>query len=329
MLKIPGLKRVQQTVAWLRSRTGDSALILAYHRIARPQLDPLGLCLFPDHFAAQLDTLRHMANVIDLETLRQGLEQGKLPKRSVVLTFDDGYQDFMSTALPLLQKQNLPATLFVVSGAMGQEFWWDRLTRIIFGPVMLPEELSLEIGSETFRWSLWDMGHWRQKQTARYWLMKELGARLEWQVEQRPLLLTQLQAWAETYEPLPPAEALALTSDELQTIAANPLITIGAHTVNHPRLSQLPSTAQREEIRQSKTSLEALLQQPVTFFSYPHGDSALLAQQFVAEAGFHLACTSGNSPVHGKQNLVNLPRFWASDWDGQTFAQWLKRWLRD
>ena len=62
--------------------------------------------------------------------------KAKLPRRTVIITFDDGYADNFHTALPLLQEADCPATVFVTAGKIGAErdFWWDELERVILVP---------------------------------------------------------------------------------------------------------------------------------------------------------------------------------------------------
>ncbi|MFO7679733.1 MAG: polysaccharide deacetylase family protein [Chloroflexota bacterium] len=329
-MKVRGLKTIRRGTTWLRGRFGRSALILGYHRVAETAVDPFNIAIHPDHFAQQLDALRQMADVVDLETLRCGLQSGNLPRRTVAVTFDDGYQDNLTAALPLLAARNLPATLFAISGAPGQVLWWEELGRLILETAVLPDSLSLQIGGQPFTWEVTDSRYATARKPAilpRRHLFQQLYGLLGRWREERPLLLTQLQTWAFSAGSTPPTAARALTHDELKSMAAHPLITIGAHTVSHPQLSTLPPAAQREEIEGSKTSLEAVLNQPVSFFSFPHGDCPPVARVLVQEAGYTLACTSVPDVVRPHSDLYSVPRFWPTDTDGATFARWLRRWL--
>jgi peptidoglycan/xylan/chitin deacetylase (PgdA/CDA1 family) len=329
-MKIRGLKTVRYATRWLRSRIGRSALILGYHRVTETAIDPFGICVSPDHFAGQLDALCQMANVVDLDTVRRGLHSGNLPRRAVAVTFDDGYQDNLTTALPLLAARNIPATVFVVSGALGQEFWWDRLARLIFETAVLPHTLNLQIGSEYLNWSVMDDQYitWRQQNLSpRRHLFQQLYELLMHWWEERPLILAQLQTWAENTGTISDVTSRALTPDELRILANHHQIAIGAHTVTHPPLTKLSLTTQQEEIRSCKTSLEVLLEQPVSFFSYPHGDSLPATQHLVQKAGYNLACTSTNNVARPHSDLFNLPRFWPPDLDSDNFARWLRLWL--
>ena len=100
--------------------------ILAYHyiRTDRNPFDVLGqrLSVTPRDFAAQMDLLRRSgAQAITLGDLVAALRGDVLlPAHAVVLTFDDGYADFLRNALPVLQRDRLCATLFAVPGFLGR-----------------------------------------------------------------------------------------------------------------------------------------------------------------------------------------------------------------
>src|SRR5918993_3497714 len=86
--------------------------VLVYHSISSPPEPMLGdIDISPARFAQQLEWLARTRRVVRLdETLNHA------PSRAIAITFDDGYRDNLTVALPLLEKFNLPMTLFVVAG---------------------------------------------------------------------------------------------------------------------------------------------------------------------------------------------------------------------
>ena len=102
-MRIPGLKSLSLSSRWLRSRINPGVLILGYHRVADKSLDRHLMCVQIQHFAEQLEILRRLAQPISLGKLITGLLSNHLPKRAVVLTFDDGYADIWHQAWPLLK----------------------------------------------------------------------------------------------------------------------------------------------------------------------------------------------------------------------------------
>lgn len=106
-------------------------LMLMYHhigRFSRPK-NCKGLYCHVDRFRAQMRMLDRLGiPVISLPKAYEGLfGNGELPKKSVVLTFDDGFQDFHDYAWPVLHEYRNPATVFAVTDQIGQKADWDGL----------------------------------------------------------------------------------------------------------------------------------------------------------------------------------------------------------
>src|SRR3569623_716342 len=100
-------RRVRRWVA-----PGEAA-ILCYHRVFAPPRNRWGVAVTPAHFEEHLEYLHRNHTILPLLVLLARLEEGRVPDRAVVLTFDDGYADNLHTALPLLQRYGAPATVFV------------------------------------------------------------------------------------------------------------------------------------------------------------------------------------------------------------------------
>jgi peptidoglycan/xylan/chitin deacetylase (PgdA/CDA1 family) len=306
------------------------ALILGYHRVAEAPHDPFAICVTPQHFAEQLEVLRRYTQPIRLQELVQGLENGNLPKRAVVVTFDDGYADVLQNANPLLGCYQIPATVFVSTGYIGREFWWDELARVVLSPITLPARLSLPVNGSIYEWASDETVHIpiKEKTTnCRKRLLLSLYERLlHLSSIERQKAMTKLRDWVGA-EPDNQPDCRALTADELNELATGGLVDIGAHTVTHPFLAKLPISVQQSEIQQSKTCLEELLAKPVTSFSYPNGSSSEETMALVGDSGFICACTSDNDVARQGSHRFKLPRFWIPDWDGVTFFRWLRHWL--
>lgn len=106
-----------------------------------------------------------------------------------------------------------------------------------------------------------------------------------------------------------PNEQLGISAKSLKDLDADPLCTIGAHTVSHSKLDTLSPEKQREEIMRSKQELETLLGHPVRHFSYPHGAHNADTLDIVKSAGFHSAlCAWGGNIRKGDATLLELPR---------------------
>ncbi|MGD8751437.1 MAG: polysaccharide deacetylase family protein [Anaerolineales bacterium] len=329
-MKLKGLiNRAQKAASWLGSRFINSALVLGYHRVADVSHDPFDICITPQHFAEHLEVLRRYAHPVGLQELMQRLINGNLPPGAVALTIDDGYADNLYHAKPLLEHYQIPATIFVATGNLGREFWWDELERMLMSPEKLPEQLSLTLKDVTYEWALSNDDHEvLQKETP--WSRE----RLLWSVYQLFLPLTpaeleiamdQLRSWV-GLESYGVPSSRAVTADELFSLSTDELIEIGAHTVSHPVLTELPKEAQEMEICGSKAFLEDLLGQPVISFAYPNGAYNEETKTIVREAGFLSACASSHGVVWQGSNPFSLPRLWISDLDRVAFLRLLKWW---
>ncbi len=117
------------------SRTNDadrpalSAPVLMYHRVAPDGADHMRRWrVTPDEFEEQLAFLRESGfTSVSLDEWRDATMLGRpLPEQPVILTFDDGYDDFAEHAAPALERHGFRATNFLVSGLIGQANAWDR-----------------------------------------------------------------------------------------------------------------------------------------------------------------------------------------------------------
>jgi peptidoglycan/xylan/chitin deacetylase (PgdA/CDA1 family) len=338
--------RLRRAAGHLVGRSEGRALILLYHRVAKLRTDPWGLAVAPRRFAEHLEVLRERANPVQLGELTGTLGDGGLPDRSVVVTFDDGYLDNLLNAKPLLERHEVPATVFVATGFIGQEreFWWDELDRLLLQPGTLPERVRLRVDGETYEWELGEaaeytredfQGHrgwkaWTGSQTPRqqlytalYDLLRPLGA------AERRRKFAEVRAWRVDGSGRRPRHR-PLSVEEIGRLQEGGLVEVGAHTVNHPLLSEVTPAVQRREIRQSKARLEEILGHGVNSFAYPYGKSADYGPEtveLVRRAGFACACSTVVDVVRRSSDPFQLPRIWVRNCSGERLAAQLDKWF--
>jgi peptidoglycan/xylan/chitin deacetylase (PgdA/CDA1 family) len=322
-MRIPGLRTARLGARWLRSRLARKAVILGYHRIADTPWDPFGLSVSPLHFAEHLEAIRDHGNPISMQDFVEGIEAGDLPQRAIVVTFDDGYVDNLTLARPLLDRQRVPATIFVISGLLGRECWWDELARRFAPSSPLPRSISIEGSENESRCRLPQSGDPQDRLQALHEVHRVLMSRPQEAVN------TALEQIRETAPPDSGREPLhrCVNGEELRELASDALIEIGAHTHTHRPLSTLSEGQQRSEITRGKTMLEQLLKKPVQSFSYPHGSRSQSLSGLVRAAGFRCACASHPDVVLRQADLYNLPRLWVSNCNGSAFSRWLRFWI--
>lgn len=318
----------------LRGIRLSGPLILEYHCIADPPSDPWALCVTPRNFGEQLEVLRRYRTILPLRKMVRDAQDRTLKPDAVAITFDDGYRDVLHAGGPLLEKAEAPATVFLTTGYIGgREFWWDELqSMLLFGrwrsPTIRIESLGqvFEIEADGLATSAAGRGWraWQEPPTQRHAAYLALWRYLRVRpAAEQDRILKELRSFVE-YEPADVADRQrSLTWDEVGTLARNPLIEVGAHSVTHPSLSAQPQDVQRQEIRECKAACETFVEREVLSFAYPYGDFSRVTAKLVSDAGFSSACSTRKGTVRTSTDLFALPRIAIGDWDGDTFARLL------
>ena len=318
------------------------ALILLYHRVALPGADPWALCVSPEHFSEHMEVLRRIAYPCTLSELVRAHAANSIPENAVAVTFDDGYLDNLTNARPILEEHDVPATIFVCSGAVGrrQEFWWDQLERALLrSPEKLPERLELDIDGKRMTWSLEEDdrlgdGHdWRARHPLPHAVSRSLFYSVWEHLRALPPAaqadaMRQIRLWSGT-----PNEARwdyrTLDADDLVKMADSRLIAIGAHTVNHPLLPAHPREFRRLEILNGRSELQDVIGRPVRHFAYPYGDYDQTTVDILREEGFASACTTVDRAVTPRSVAHELPRVMVHDWTSEQFRKVIQEKLSD
>jgi peptidoglycan/xylan/chitin deacetylase (PgdA/CDA1 family) len=254
--------------------------------------------------------------VLSLHELLSSLGNAQLPKQGVVLTFDDGYADNFWNAKPLLEKYEVPATVFISSGSLDSptEFWWDNLERALLMPKKLPKSLQLSVQGRLYEWPTKNSDQRQQVYMAIHQILQPLST------SDRDQVMTQLFAWADVDQTGRP-DYRPLTSAELIELAQSEFIDIGAHTVTHPLLSVMSRADQSAEIVGSRQKLTAILGSQVDTFAYSYGNFTAETVDIVKAAGFKMALTCKTNVVEKGANQFQLGRFGVGDWEGEKFRQ--------
>jgi peptidoglycan/xylan/chitin deacetylase (PgdA/CDA1 family) len=310
----------------------ERPVILMYHRVARLAHDPWQLAVWPERFAEQIAALVQLRRVVPLRWLAAKLAQGRAPKRVAAVTFDDGYADVLAEARPVLEQYECPATIFLVTGAIGKNcaFWWDELSRIVLETPLLPTELEIEIAGPVYRWRTDGrlIGFARDGVSdslalARQQLHDELyGLLRPLEPAARRELLKRLCNWA-GIEIEATSVHRALTAEEVRRLLEPGFVDIGAHTVTHPALSLLGEADQRSEIAGSRAACEELIGEPIPAFAYPFGDFDDTTAACVRDAGFACACTTHAGRVSRRSDPMRLPRVATGNWSGDHLVRQL------
>jgi peptidoglycan/xylan/chitin deacetylase (PgdA/CDA1 family) len=298
--------------------------ILMYHRIAEAAYDPWALAVAPARFEQQVAWLKRKRAVLPLTEFAELHRQGRLPRNAVALTFDDGYACNAEVAAPILERHGAPATVFLTGGALaaGDEFWWDRLEHVVASAP--PGPFAVQLGKERFDFVLEDAPAIRPgspREQAYFALWRALRP---WPAQLRRDLLGRLAVRVglpagprPSHRPMTRAQAAAL--------AASPVISLGAHSMEHPPLPGLASAERRREIEASRAACQSLLGAAPEVFAYPYGDYDEATVEAVRRAGFTAAVTTDEALVAPGCDPWKLPRLQVGDWPAARLAGALLR----
>jgi peptidoglycan/xylan/chitin deacetylase (PgdA/CDA1 family) len=279
--------------------------ILMYHRVIEdPALDPfrLGMCVSRKHFEQQVDYLCSRFSVISMRDGVERLASGSpLPPRALSITFDDGYRDNLTCALPILRSRGVPWTLFVPTGGLdsGQPLWWDRAIEAMSGTDVGELDL-LDIGltAQSTVLSMTDA----ERAVSAERVLDALWSLPPSQVDDALSLLERA---------LRPPHHGGVTAKRLSTAEIQHMhregVEIGAHSVDHPNLQLSDESRIRHELSASRDYLEQLLQSSIPGFAYPGGRLSQSTPAIVQDMGFRyaVATTAGINEQGGHRFLLN------------------------
>lgn len=278
--------------------------ILIFHRVlARP--DPI----FPDEpdaqrFDALLSWLRDAFNVMPLDRAVAALAEGRLPARAAAITFDDGYADNYTVALPLLQKHQMNATFFVATDFLdGGRMWNDTVIEAVRGYAGHRLDLN-DLG----------LGHFELQTPAdrRNAIQALLPAIKYLPAVERSAQVAAIGEIARCSLP----DDLMMRSDQLRALRSAGM-GIGGHTCSHPILARVDDDAAYREIADGKQTLEHILSEPVSLFAFPNGkpgkDYEAKHVRMVREAGYCAAVSTSVGAARRDTDAFQLPRF--TPWD--------------
>lgn len=291
---------------WLNNKV----VVLMYHELAEDDdaIESWTIVRKSD-FIRQMEYLKAHFDVVSLENAISGKARGGSQKPLAVVTFDDGYAGNKNILLPVARSMDLPAAIFVSTGAIisRELYWYDK----IITAVQSKQSLTFDL---------------RQRGLGRYCLNRTKGAG-NWSETQKLLLdLKELQpferetAVKEILEMLKTYSGNAryaishLTEQEITEMAGCGLITFGAHSHCHGMLPQLTPAAITESVMSSKKLLEKWTGNPVRYFAYPSGAYDQKVMDVLKEGCFDCSLTTKNKPWD-TEPLLEIPRIGMGRYD--------------
>ncbi|MGN6312013.1 MAG: polysaccharide deacetylase family protein [Xanthobacteraceae bacterium] len=291
-------------------RSGLGALhVSGAHRLLRPMLAGVGNIFMLHHVRPRRDvpfqpnhhleitpeflraTLKHVRalgiDIVTLDEMQRRLAARDFARRFVAFTFDDGYRDNRDYAAPVMREFDAPFTVYVASDfadGIGR-LWWVALERV----VTYADTVDVIIDKVATRLDTSTLEGKREAFAILHDWLRRLPDSATLRHEMTSLCLRHgVDEDAISRE-------LCLSWDEWQAFAAEPLLTVGAHTVTHDNLAKQSETSALREITTNRADIEAALQRPVRHLAYPYGDKAAAGPREFAlakRAGFDTAVTT-------------------------------------
>jgi len=246
-------------------------------------VDSRSVSATPEGFARQMEHLARYYQVISMTEALEAVEKKTpLPKRAVLITFDDAYADFAEIAWPILKQFRLPATMFVPTAYPDhpeRAFWTDRLyqafaatSRITINvarlghlPLLTPEQKRRSLRAVQDR--VTTLPHCAAQRLVDS-VCTELG-------------VSRVQGGS------------VLSWDQLRQLAGEGL-TLGSHTRTHAIMTKVTTRQMREEVQGSQEDLQREIGACLPIFCYPNGNHNDTVTSVLREQGIRLAFTTLN-----------------------------------
>jgi peptidoglycan/xylan/chitin deacetylase (PgdA/CDA1 family) len=294
----------------LKPYVGGVGVIFTLHHVRPPRPDrfqPNRLLEVTPRFLTRVIKLLRRSNVdlVSLDEMHRRLSEGDFTRRFVCLTFDDGYRDTLQYAYPILKEAGVPFAVYVATSFPDRlgELWWLALEAVIARNDGVALEIdgrhrSFACGTVEEKYALYDELYWwlrgRPTEAEVRSIVRNLAAC--YQIDIAAFCTDLCMGW-----------------EELAELAADPLVTIGAHTVTHPMLAKVSAQSARSELDLSRTVIEAALMTRPEHLAYPVGDPTSAGPRefkIAAELGFKTAVTTrpGVLFAEHKECLTALPR---------------------
>jgi peptidoglycan/xylan/chitin deacetylase (PgdA/CDA1 family) len=290
---------------WLAPLSGGVGAIFMLHHVRPWKSDGFApnrhLEITPEFLDAAIGQVRARGfDLVSLDEAHRRLTSPGATAPFAAFTLDDGYRDNAIHALPVFERHDCPATIYVPSDfAEGQGvLWWVVLEEAVrrVDRIALPDAI---IETRTAA----------QKSAAFALLFARVTERGE---PSRHPLVGEVATQA-GFEPADPCRRLCMGWTDLEVLSRHRLVTIGAHTRSHPMLARIAIAEAVAEIAEGRRRLEAKLGRRIDHFAYPVGSSPAAGRrefELIAKAGFKTAVTTRRGLLHHRhrRTLTHLPR---------------------
>ncbi len=288
--------------------------ILCQHRVVPvDQLSPLpenrSIELTTDSLRAILEWVRRRGlEPITLDEMPARIANPRKPK-FILFTFDDGYRDNLTHALPIFREFGVPFSVNPTTGFISrtEPVWWYAVERALLAVT----SVKFDIGGVPHEYS------WKAQTNSRNDTLQTIAKYVRNLEPAKRNPFVGAFCAAAGIDPVKVSDDMMMTWDEVRRLASDSLVTIGAHSGGHYDLRLFTEEKAREELRSSKQALEKEIGREVHHLAYPFGGKNAVGERefrIVKECGFQTAQTTraGNLFRAHRHHLHALPRLGVS-----------------
>ena len=277
-------------------------IVLTYHRIGKINDDFNNTCVTEKNFEQQIKYLKN--NFLIYET--EELLNYKGNEVAIAISFDDGFESFYNKALPILEKYNVPATVFITySGNTENEFWMTDIIRMIFNGNFDKGYYEFNFNGYSFNLDM----HTINDRLLAYQFIRKIFIKSN--VEQCNQILESMHlqskiGWKAR------RNFRKLSKEQIKKLSKHRLITIGSHTSNHLSLGSQNKKGQYDEIINSKKKLEKIINKEIKLFSYPFGQTKNyneITKTILKDEKYIAAFNTLEGIVDSTNNYYDIPRY--------------------
>ncbi len=301
-LHVTGMHRLSTPVF------GGLGAILMFHRVRPPRDDAFQPNAFlevtPEFLEQTIRAVRQRGiEIVSIDEACDRIRAGASEPRFAVLTFDDGYRDNLEYAVPILEREKAPFTIYVTTDfAEGTgKLWWIALEEVIAAN----DEVVVPVAGRDVTVD----GRTAEAKAAAYGTIVRLLRSSE--TGTRDLAVSLAERYA--FDFAGQGRDTCMTWAELTSVSESDLCTLGAHTVTHPSLARLSDEAALREMREGAERMADKLGSPPRHFAYPHGgpaDAGGREFKAAADLGFVSAVTTRHGVIYPDHSahMTALPR---------------------
>lgn len=293
------------------------AVVLMYHRVLTSEEQSKtgshpGIVVDRETFAKQMAVLARRFRVLSVEEFAERMERNlSFEDASCLITFDDGWWDNFTYALPILQRHRLPALVFLPVNFIGRRrlFWQEHFTHLAYQAVMQvrrePQcrDRVREILRPVHLEFVLDLPENDLRSAVMEAVRRQKGIAMSLVEDTLSMLTRELGGKSHEFEELDGF----LDWDQVKSMAQHG-ISFGGHGAEHRLLDLVPVSEARDEINAARAAIDSRLQERTPTFSYPNGNWSPGVVDLVRESGYRMAFTTQPGLVKSDDDRFTIRR---------------------